>query len=138
MKPHVAAAVMVMVAAAAFKHVQAHCKEGTTSDNSCNTCTCFNSMVICTRRQCGRNPSSCSGTKGSYWMDNCHKCTCINKKPSCVLMPDCVTGKVKYQECEGKSSFLYECNTCRCGPNVIDICTQLLCPTEFHTHNIWL
>ncbi|XP_045107067.1 serine protease inhibitor I/II-like isoform X2 [Portunus trituberculatus] len=136
MKSHVAAAVMVVVAAAAFKHVQADCQDGMTSNNGCNTCSCFNSMVICTRRQCGLCKNICSGMKGSYWMDNCHKCTCINEKPSCVLMRHCVTGRVKNLECEGKTSFLYECNTCICS-NKSKACTRKACSSEFHTHNIW-
>ncbi|XP_063884277.1 serine protease inhibitor I/II-like [Scylla paramamosain] len=133
MKAQVAVVVVVVVAAAVFMHVQATCKEGMTGYNGCNSCTCFNTMVICTRRQCGPHKSDkCRGMLGSSWMDNCHKCTCVNGTSSCVLMPDCVTGKVKYPQCEGDTSFLYECNRCRCVHNATHpACTMMACPSQF-------
>uniref|UniRef100_A0A0N7ZC40 Protease inhibitor n=1 Tax=Scylla olivacea TaxID=85551 RepID=A0A0N7ZC40_SCYOL len=134
MKTQVVALAVVMVLVVSFMHVHAWCTEGQTGSNGCNTCTCFNTMVICTRRQCGQGKRLgwCEGASGSFWMDNCHQCTCYRGKYQCVLKPDCVTGKKKYPNCKGESLFLYECNNCRCGSNATHpACTKKGCPSQF-------
>ncbi|KAK8392808.1 hypothetical protein O3P69_014919 [Scylla paramamosain] len=93
MKTQVVALAVVVVLVVSFMHVHAWCTEGQTGSNGCNTCTCFNTMVICTRRQCGQGKRLgwCKGAPGSFWMDNCHQCSCYRGKYQCVLKPDCVT-----------------------------------------------
>ncbi|XP_043213549.1 kielin/chordin-like protein isoform X2 [Amphibalanus amphitrite] len=121
--------------------------EGESWKDDCNTCSCTNGLVKCTKKFCKKRRQNVrfispfmamTCTPGKRWIDECgNTCFCPDTGHSSCTMMACPPGKrpmvpVRYIMADGDtcseegSAWLHECNTCRCVERRVR-CTKHRC-----------
>lgn len=122
------------------------CVDGSSWNDGCNQCRCFNGKSACTLRAClsdFKTQGSC--VTGSRWSpDGCNWCDCVNGVGVCtrklcqsqpiqrIRRSKSVDSEAPEKTCEFKDPTVHrwreECNWCSCSEKGLSLCSKRGCP----------